>query len=79
MSLVNYAATFALQPVVEDTAPIQPMHNKKVNKSDSNQRIATTHNTHQDNNVVSSKEAKKKSHNAFVSWIRKKFAKVTCL
>ena len=52
-----------------------PMHSKRVNKSESSHQKLATLQAHQDP-AINAKESKKKSHNAFVSWIRKKFAKV---
>ena len=52
-----------------------PMHSKRVNKSESSHQKLATLQAHQDP-AINAKETKKKSHNAFVSWIRKKFAKV---
>ena len=52
-----------------------PMHSKRMNNSESSHQKLATLQAQQDP-AINAKETKKKSHNAFVSWIRKKFAKV---
>ena len=69
-----HSLSLALQQPIALEEPF-PMHSKRMNKPESSHQKLATLQAHQDP-AINAKESKKKSHNAFVSWIRKKFAKV---